>query len=350
MEKDRVEEVTKDTADTLENIKVKDEEKISQTNRKAKEGKDNILPNKHLLAKSKIEEAEARIKSADEEIEECLSKIESDLAGFKGIEHSFVEKTLKNSQKYLKDLGVSDSVIQSTPEPQVDLNDPDLKPVNIKKISSGKFKGFAWGLIAALAAMIGWCYSAVQALGLPLLPEKFPDLERINKVLEWTSDKLGQGANVSVGAAVVIVGFLAIWFLIYWLVKTLTASSNLRTAARIEEDAEFYCSKKGECKEQMQKVREHIAHAKKLIEKYDVLLAEQNAKLQRALFVEEADKYDALHAKTQTEIGKMKKLVSQIERFLKTPMAEHGILSKEGVEILEKANKAANDHIMEMYK
>ncbi len=45
----------------------------------------------------------------------------------------------------------------------------------------------------------------------------------------------------------------------------------------------------------------------------------------------------------------MVRLTTEVERFLETPMAEHGILSKEGIEILERTNKAANDHVMELY-
>ncbi len=346
MDKNSIENVTEEVT---EEVKELTGEVANDAKEKVSEIKRDIQKNKYLVAKSKIEAAADRIKSTDDDIEECISKIESDLATYKDIEQKFVDSTLKSSQMFLKDLGVADRVIESAPEPKIDLSDPEVKPVQIKKITRGRFKGFLLGLLAALAALGGWCYSATQALGLPLIPDKIPDMDRITKLLEWTSGKLGQGANASVGGAAIIIGVLAIAFLVYWIVKALTTSSNLRTAKRIEEDTEFYCTKKGECKEQMEKVREHIAQAKQLIHKYNVLLGEQNAKIKRALFVEEADQYDKLHAKTQTEIRKIKKLASEVERFLETPMAEHGILSKEGIETLTKVNKAANDHIMEIY-
>jgi hypothetical protein len=350
MEKNTVEEVASEVVETAEDVvnEVSEnaDKKTITTHPKANGDK----LSKFHQAKSRIEEAAEKIKSTDEEIEECLGKIDHDLNVFKEAEVDFVENTLKSSQMFLKTAGVSDSVLESAPHPIVDMNDPNVKQVHIKSISSGGFKGFMLGLLGGAAVLGAWCYSATQALGLPLLPDKFPDMDRLTKALEWTSQKVGQGSNVSVGAAVVVVAILASIFLLYWLTKAFTTSSNLRTATRIEEDTEFYCTKKSECKDQMGKVREHIAQGKQVIKKYDVLLGEQNAKLKRAFFVEEAEKYDQLHNKTKEEINKIKKLTSEVEKFLKTPMAERGILNKESIEILGRTNKAANSYIMEIYR
>jgi predicted transposase YbfD/YdcC len=306
--------------------------------------------NKHDLAKTMLEASQTRIKSTDDEIEACLARIDEDINGFKQVESRFFNTTLQPSQKLLKELGAAERVLDSTPTPTVDLHDPDIQTVEIKPISSGRMNGFMLGLLGGVAALGGWCYTATQSLGLPLLPEKLPDVERWTQVLEWTSQKLGQGSNAVVGATAIVLALIAIIWVIYWLTKTITAGSNLKKAVRIEEDTEFYCSKKGECKGQMEKVREHIAHAKKTIEKYDVLLAEQNARLNRALYIEEVEKYDQLNAKTKEDVKTIKKLAAEVERFMETPMAEHGILSKEGIEILEEVNKAANDHVMALYQ
>jgi predicted transposase YbfD/YdcC len=190
---------------------------------------------------------------------------------------------------------------------------------------------------------------ATQALGLPLLPEKLPDVPRWTSMLEWTSQTIGQGTNAAVGATVLALLLLLIVYVIYWLTKTFTASSNLKKAEKIEADTEFYCTKKGECKAQMEKVREHIAHAQKTVEKYDILLSEQNARLRRALYIEEVDAYDQLHAKTQQDVKAIKRLATQIERFMETPMAEHGILSQEGITTLKEVSKVANDYVLELY-
>ncbi len=300
-------------------------------------------------AKTRIAQAESTLKGVDAEIEACFQKVEADLAAFKRAEEILAAEGLRPARRLLNDLGVTDKQIQAVPVPRVDLEDPEVTPVEIRKISSGRLAGLGWGVLGGSVAIGGWCYAATRALGLPLLPDKLPDTERINALLGWTAQQLGQGTNVAVGGAIVVIGVLAVIGLIYWVVTALSASSNLKTAEKIEADTEFYCTKKSECKAQMKRVREHIAHAQKTVEKYTVLLAEQNASLKRALFVEEAEGFDQLHALTRQTVAKLQKLSDEIETFLRTPMAEHGILSKEGVAILERANKAANDHVMALY-
>ncbi len=304
---------------------------------------------KHVQATAKVAAAQSRIQNTDEEIEACMARVEEDLNAFKGVQTRFFERVLHPSQQMLKAVGAKDRVFESAPAPSVDLEDPSLAPVEIVKLSSGTGKGLLYGLLGGIAVVGGWCYAATQALGLPLIPEKFPDMERVTQSFGWVAQLAGQGNNVAVGSTIIGVSAVVVGWGIYALTKALRGSANLKKATQIEEETEFYCTKKGECKAQMEKVREHIAHAQKMIEKYDVLLAEQNAALQRALFIEEAEKYDQLHAHSQQTVKAIKKLTTEVERFLETPMAEHGILSKEGIEILERTNKAANDHVMELY-
>ena len=305
---------------------------------------------KHEVAKAKIAQAQEVLSGVDAEMEACMQRVEEDLSQFKSAEEGLVTQGLRPARQMLQALGVTETLTQSAPAPKVGLEDPELKTVELKKISSGKGSGLMWGLLGGIAALGGWCYTATQALGLELLPTKLPDMERLNATLGWTANQMGQGENVAVGGAIVGVGALALVWLIYWLVTTLRASSNLRVAEKIEADTEFYCTKKGECKEQMKKIREHIGHAQKTVEKYEVLLAELNAGLKRALFIEEAEGYDQLHTKTQHTVKTLQHLADEIDTFLKTPMAEHGILSQEGIEVLERVNKTANDHVMGLYE
>lgn len=305
---------------------------------------------KHAIAKARIAQAEETISNVDSQIEECMQRVEADLAQFKLAEEVLVEQGLSPARQMLKTLGVTEKLIQNAPVPKLDLEDPKLQPVEIKRITSGKGGGFMWGLIGGVAALAGWCYAAKQALGLPMMPTKIPDMERIYSVLGWTAKQIGQGENVSVGATVVGISFLLIVWVIYRILTALRGSKNLKVAEKIEADTEFYCTQKEECKEQMKKVREHIAHAQKTVEKYEVLLAEQNASLKRALFIEEVDGYDQLHAKSKATAQALQHLADEIEAFLETPMAEHGILSKEGIEVLERVNKSTEEHIKKLYE
>ncbi len=304
---------------------------------------------KHLQATAKVATAQSRIQSTNEEIEACMARVEEDLNAFKGAQTRFFNQVLHPSQQMLKAVGAKDRIFESLPAPQVDLKDDALAPVAIVKLSSGTGRGLLYGLLGGLAVVGGWCYAATQALGMPLIPETFPDVARITQSLGWVAQRMGQGNNVAVGGTIIGVSAVVVGWGVYALTKTVRGSSNLKKATQIEEDTEFYCTKKGECKAQMEKVREHIAHAQEMVEKYEVLLAEQNAALQRALYIEEADTYDQLHPHTQQTVRTIKKLTTEVERLLETPMAKHGILSKEGIEILERTHKSANDFVAELY-
>jgi len=305
---------------------------------------------KFTLAKSKLEEARKSIAQTDEEIETCLQKIDEDLAAFTQAHERLKHETIEPTRTLMAELGVDDRVMDTlnTP-PVVEADDPSIAPVEVPAISKGIVKSLLIASGGVLVALGGWCYAATQALGLPLLPKKIPDLDRLNRAFAWTAQQFGQGENVAVGSALVLGGTLVIGGLLFGLSRLLRDSKNVRVAQKVEEESAFYCSKKGECKQQMEKIREHIAHAQKTVEMYTVLLDELKARLARARFIEEADTFGALHAKTQKDIETTNRLIAEVTEFLKTPMAQSGVLNKEGIDALEKATGEANKYVMGLY-
>jgi len=303
------------------------------------------------VAKAKLDRAKNVLMQTDEEVEECLKKIEDDLAQFKQAHEELLNKSIRPVRHLMTEMGLDERTV-TEPEtlPELEANDPSIAPVEVPTISRGTFGALMIGLGGTVLALGAWCFAATQALGLPILPSKFPDPDRLNQALAWTAEQLGQGSNVAVGGAVVGVGALLIGGLLYWVTKALRSSKNIKIARKVEEETEFYCTKKGECKQQMEKIREHIAHAKKTVESYTVLLDELRAKLARARHIEEADSFDALHAKTRRDIEKAKHLIDEVSTFLQTPMAQSGILNHEGIKALEKAANEANKYVMELYQ
>jgi hypothetical protein len=305
---------------------------------------------KHHKAVAKVDQAKQAIEAVDAEIEACMQKVQEDLDHYKDLEHRFVEERLKPGRQMLRELGADEVEIVAAPEPIVDLEDPEVKPVEIGKLSSGRLAGLTYGLLGGIVGLGAWCYTATQALKLPLLPTTFPDMERIHSLLGWTAQQFGQGDNVGVGGSIVGVGFVLIVAILYWITTSIKGTSNLKKAEKIEADTEFYCTKKSECKTQMKKVRDHIAQAQRLIEEYDVLLSEQNARIARARFFEEGETYHHLHARTQEDVRTLKHLATTIERFMETPMSQNGILSHEGIEALEQAKKLAKERVEALYR
>jgi len=86
-----------------------------------------------------------------------------------------------------------------------------------------------------------------------------------------------------------------------------------------------------------------------IIESISQVLQEQNAKLNRAIFVEEVDSYEDLHANTRADIQGTQYLMAKAKKLLDSPIAEAGVLTNDSIAVLKTANKAVNDHIMKLY-
>jgi len=338
------EKVVEEIEKSAEEMEAQAEENQANTAEAAKSVKSKLQ-----IAREKIEKAKALTRETREQIEVCMQHIEEDTQALEQIKQEIHTHALKDAEALFETIGVENEKLETVAKSQIGLIDPDDGEVEIKELSSGRFKGFFWALIAMIAAFATWCYIAVSALGLPLIPEKFPDIQRLTQALEWTSQKLGQGANASVGAAVVIAVVLILGWLVYMLLVSMKHAHNLRLADETEEAVSLYCTDKDDCKAKMKIVREHIQNSSKTLVKYKVLLEEQNAKLQRALFIEEAEGYDNLHAKTKEEIATTQTLITALKSLLKTPISEAGILTTEAIETLKRTNKTANDHIMKLY-
>ena len=304
---------------------------------------------KAKIAAYKIAKAKELSRDIQEQIEQCMKNIDLDIDELNAKKEEFFSTTLNVSEKLLAGLGVEDITSETLSPSKVELKDANEGRVEIKELSSGRFKGFFFALMTALAALAAWCFAATSQLGLPLLPDKIPDMERLNKALEWTASLLGQGANANIGAAVVIIVLLLIMWIVYTLIVSSRASSNLKIAQETEEALGAYCTDKEDCKQKMELIREHIQNSGKSIDKFQILLQEQNAKLNRAIFLEEVDSYEDLHVNTRADIQDTQYLIAKAKKLLDSPIAEAGVLTNDSIAVLKAANKAVNDHIMKLY-
>lgn len=325
------------------------EEKVEGTQEKIEEVTE-AKKSKLDIAKEKIDKAKILTAETKEQIEACMKNIDMDIEALNQQKEILFTSALQPGETLLEEVGAAkEELLAVLPESGVELVDLDEDEVEIKELSSGRFKGFFFALLAGMATFMGWAFASSQALGLSIPPEKIPDLPRLNKMLEWTSGQLGQGSNATIGAAVVIVAILLIMWIIYSIIVSVRASSNLRVASQTEEAVALYCTSKEECKEKMKLVREHIQNSSHTLGKYKVLLEEQNAKIQRAVFLEEAEDFDGLHANTKADIATTQHLITEVKKLLEVPISEAGILTADAIETLKKANKTVNDHILKLY-
>jgi len=337
--------VEKKVEETVEKV----EEKVEDIQEKAEEIVE-AKKSKLDIAKEKIDKAKILTAETREQIETCMKNIDSDIEKLNIQKETLFTSALQPGEALLKKIGAAkEDLLAALPESAVELIDLDEDKVEIKELSSGRFKGFFFALLAGIATFMGWAFTSSKTLGFSIPPEKMPDFPRLNKMLEWTSEQLGLGSNATIGAAAVIIAILLVMWIVYSIIVSMRASSNLRVASQTEEAVTLYCTNKEECKQKMELVREHIQNSSNTLAKYKVLLEEQNAKIRRAIFLEEAEEFEGLHANSKVDIATTQHLIAEVKKLLEVPISEAGILTTDAIETLKKANKSVNDHILKLY-
>ncbi|WP_457608588.1 hypothetical protein [Nitratifractor sp.] len=308
-----------------------------------------VETDKNRLAQKKVEEARRKVQSAEEEIEECLRNIEEDLHRFEEYERESLLPVVDESRALLERIDVGELPETEKMVPSVELISPEEDKPTIRDLSPGKGGALFLALLGGILTLLGWYLFAAKKAGLTLLPQGQPDMTLLNKLSAAISEFFGQGANASVGMAIVVISTLVVMWLIYTIFVAVRASKNIHEAEKVEEAAGFYCRKKEECKEMMKRVREHLETLDQTVRKYEVVLHEQNAALRRAFYIEKAENFDDLHDKSKKTVRELQDLLRELDRLLETPMARSGMLTEESVEALRHAKRTINDHILRLY-
>ena len=305
---------------------------------------------KHHIAVEKIEKVKELSNEAQSIMEECMKNIDEDLEKLHEQKASLFDNSLNRSELLLEKVGIEDEKLLELPDSEVDLVNPEVEEVEIRDLSSGKVKAVFFSIISGIILLLAWCYAAVSQLGLSIVPEKIPDMERINKILEWTSAQIGQGNNANIGSAVVIISVLFVMFVVYLVIVSTRANSNLKIATETEEAINTYCTKREECQKKMQLIRTHIQETTKTLGEYGILLDEQNAKISRALYFEDGESYYEMHQLTKDEIDRTKQIVSSVKLLLSAPIAQSGILTQSGIDTLTSAKEYIISYLEKLYK
>jgi len=343
------ENIVKNEEKATEVIGEKVEEEVVSDEETQPKTVENRRKNRRSIVKEKIEKSKTLTAETKSQIDACMKNIDADMEAYESQKQTLFKEALAPTETLLEAMGADKIESEEITDAKVELLDLSEDEVDIRELSSGRIKGFFWALAAGAVLVAGWCYWVSSSLGLRIPPEKIPDFERLNQMLGWTAGRLGQSSSANIGAAAVIVSALLLMWIVYALIVSVRTAANLKIASKTEEEVQYYCKSKEECREKMKLVREHIQHSTDLVKKYQVVLEEQNAKLKRARFFEEAKEIEGLHANTKEEVLKTQKLIAEIKALLAAPISEAGILTKSADETLKRANKSLNDHIVKIY-
>ena len=323
------------------------EEQPSATEVALREG---IQLSKQSLATYKVDQAQKLAQEAEDEIQTCIDNIQKDVDAFESYKTGSLYPVLEQSRTLFTTIGLKKATWKQPETTDLDLKNPEEEKITIKPLSSGKFTALMQAFLGGGVTLLGWYAFATSKASLPFVPQTLPSVDAMKQLLITTSDALGLHARLEIGLSVILGSTLFIMLAIYIVSIMLRANKNLLQAQEIEEEVGFYCTKKEECKEKMAKIREHLKELDTVVRTFKLYLAEKNAGLERALFVEKAQEIQKLHPLTQASAQEMQQLLSELERLLATPMAESGMLTKESMDALKSSETAINNAIGKLYE
>ena len=295
-----------------------------------------------------IEEARAMVQESDNEIKSCMQVLDEDIEAYEETKSKLLEGSVDETKNLLEEVGFESEKLQNPEEEELHFEVAEVvEPMRVQDLSSGKFGAFILALIAGLAVVAGWVYAATEKLGIALDVTKVPSQEVQNKLLSWIGGGMTGGkGDPMIGMVILGVSALIVMWIVYKLKVYLRAQKNLHIAQEIKEEAKFYCTKKEECKKEMDKVSAHIHEVIKALHTFRVFFDEQNAKIRRILHVEGKQPFGDYHLKSKEEIKHTYILVSSLNELISTPMAnESGSVAEEAKSELRKA-----EHILKRFE
>jgi hypothetical protein len=335
---EEVEELTGEIEETTKELESL-EEVLPQSTKKLK---------KHDEAKLLVEKAKGIVNEAEEQMDACKLLLADDLKAYEEAKQALKEGGMDASESLLSQLKYV--VEESEEEEESVLFEPaEETPIALKDVSSGRFTGLLLSLLGGAATLGGLAYYAINKLGIPLDITKVPSNETLQTIFGWYGTQIGRPEDAVNGGLVVGAVVLVVMALIYMIRVSLKGNKNLHFATKQLEEAEVYTTQKGSCKEEMDKVDEHIHDAIDTLKTYQVLFNEQKGKLERILHFEGQEEEATYHEKSLDEMKETQELLDAVKTFMGIPMSEEGKLSGKSALFLYRAKSRMQRMIERFY-
>ncbi len=327
-------------SDSEENIK----EELIIENREIKP----INKNEH--AKKLIDTSAKLISEADNEVEITKQNVIEDVNKFEELKNSLLNTTFTQSQILLEKTSYEYSKPEIDEPFEISLGTTN-ENIKLHNITSGGFTGFILAILAMLGTTAGWIFIASKKVGITIDPSKIPDEASINKMMSWIGGGMTGGeGNAMFGMATVGLTSLVIGWFVYKLRVSLKEHKNFKIANEIFEKSHKYVEKQKESKTEIEKIDEHIKQVVPLLENYQVLLDEQNAKLKRIIHIEGVlEDNTQYHPSSQKEMKDSERLMEKIEKLITIPITKNGKLNENSVDAFNEAKSVYEYYISKIY-
>jgi len=298
-----------------------------------------------------IKKAKHIVHDTETQMEACKLLLTDDLKEFDEAKASLKKGGMDRCEEMLGRLGYEGTDEGSVADEDVVVfeSKEELSPLYIRDVSSGKFTGFLLALIVGMGTLAGLVYLATQKLGMALDIHKVPTMETCKPILTWFGGLVSM-PKPEVGGALLGLTVLFVMWIVYTIRVSMKAGNNLQFAKAQLAEAEEYAVLKGSCKDEMDSVDAHIKESIDTLKTYEVLLHEQQGKLNRINHLENREEEGVTyHPKSLKEMDDTYELIKSVQEFLNTPMSEGGKLSGKSTLFLQRAKSRLEKMIERLY-
>ncbi len=339
----------------LENPEEKLEEPIEKAEEDSEEKLVEIPESKETKPKNIYDELVSRVDATKEQAEAVYNKyltltheLEDKSSALVKQENSILNTTIANSLELLKELQVQSLEDENATINEIKVDNRE-QLLNIKYPSKGRFGGFIFGTLATIVGVTGAFIYGSKLANIPLTTNSVLNRANWDNIALKYADLINVKGNAIAGYATIAIASLALGAIVYKIFTFLQVNKNKKYVNQLEEDLNEYVAKIEDKNNSIQKLIEHIDNIKLVMQKYDIILQEQNAKLKRMLFIEQPQSVDDLQSASRLEVDKTVLILDELLKLMNTPVSEDITIKPESQEQLKEANALINEVIKKLY-
>ena len=348
---EQVEKLEDKLNETTEKIKEEVEEGLQEDKEKLVE----IAENQPPKPKKGHDELVARIDATKEQAEAVYEKykkldkeLEDKASALVRQENNILKTTIANSLVQLKELQVEALEDENAVIDNIQVENKE-QLLHVKYPSKGRFGAFLFGALTTVAGVVGAFAYGTKLANIPLSLNAFLDKANWNSIALKYGELINIKENAIAGYAVVGVASLILGAIVYKIFTILKAGKNKKYVSKLESDLNEYVSNIEDKNSSIKELIEHTDNIKLVMQKYDIILQEQNAKLKRMLFIEQPQSVDDLQRASKLEVDKTVLILDELLKLMNTPVSEDIKIKPESQEQLKEANSIINEVIKKLY-
>jgi len=257
------------------------------------------------------EQAEAvyeKYKKLDKELEDKASALVRQ-------ENNILKTTIANSLAQLKELQVEALEDENAVINEIKLDNKE-QLLNVKYPSKGRLGAFFFGGLITVAGVVGAFAYGTKLANIPLSLNAFLDKANWNSIALKYGELINIKDNAIIGYVLVGVASLVLGAIVYKISTILKAGKNKKYVSKLESDLNEYVSNIEEKNSSVKELIEHTDNIKLVMQKYDIILQEQNAKLKRMLFIEQPQSVDDLQRASKLEVDKTVLILDELLKLM----------------------------------